>query len=390
VVITVKRYNATRAIHALREGPSADDIIPPINISVIYRFIGITAPPIEEIKYGRENNPTVMRLEEALSAVESANWCLAFNTGMSAISTLLLHMLPRAKRIVASRLLYGSTRTLLEKMTRLNDKIELVYAGPPWDELVSSIRAGDIVFIETVGNPTLRIPPIDEIVELCSQKDCTVIVDNTFATPVLYRPLEAGADIVVESMTKYIAGHNDVLGGLLCSNIDSLKESIWDWRKLTGTIIQPLDAYLVARGLKTLHIRMQRSSETAMEIAKWLAERPEVVKVHYPGLPSHPDHSTATRMFNELYGGVVSFEIKGGAVAAKKFLKALKIIVPSPSLGGTESIATYPYESSHRNLSEEEKYRLEITPGLIRLSIGLEDVEDLITDIENALNASQA
>ncbi|HID40903.1 MAG TPA: cystathionine gamma-synthase family protein, partial [Pyrodictium sp.] len=246
-----------------------------------------------------------------------------------------------------------------------------------------------LVFIETVGNPTLRIPPIDDIIKICGQEGCTVVVDNTFATPVIYRPVEAGADMVVESMTKYIGGHNDVLGGLLCSNHIKLKESIWEWRKLTGTIIQPLDAYLVARGLKTLHLRVKYSSKAAMEIAKWLADRPEVVKVHYPGLPDHPDHSIASRLFDGLYGGVVSFEIKGGAVAAKKFLNALKTIVPAPSLGGTESIATYPYESSHRNLSEEEKRKLEITPGLIRLSVGLENVEDLIADMENALKTSQ-
>ncbi|ALL00071.1 Cystathionine gamma-synthase [Pyrodictium delaneyi] len=384
------RYNATGAIHSLRKPIEANDIIAPISISAIYRFIEVTTPPVEEIKYSRENNPTVLRLEEALAAAESAKWCLAFNTGMSAISALMLNALPNTKRIVASRLLYGSTRTLLEKITSLRGDIELEYAGPPWDELLSAIKGSDLVFIETVGNPTLRIPPIDEIIKICGQEGCTVVVDNTFATPVIYRPVEAGADIVVESMTKYIGGHNDVLGGLLCSNHIKLKESIWEWRKLTGTIIQPLDAYLVARGLKTLHLRVKYSSEAAMEIAKWLADRPEVVKVHYPGLPDHPDHSIASKLFDGLYGGVVSFEIKGGAVAAKKFLNALKTIVPAPSLGGTESIATYPYESSHRNLSEEEKRKLEITPGLIRLSVGLENVEDLIADIENALKTSQS
>ncbi|KSW11394.1 hypothetical protein CF15_00570 [Pyrodictium occultum] len=382
----MKRYKATRAIHGVHEGPiTAEDVVPPINISVVYRFIEAATSPDEEIKYGRENNPTTMRLESTLAEVESGEWCLAFNTGMAAIATLILSLAGPRRRIVASRLLYGSTRTLLEKLTTVGKDFELAYAGPPWDELLAAMKPGDIVLVETIGNPTLRVPPLREMAKECINRECTLVVDNTFATPVIYRPLEDGASIVVESLTKYIAGHNDVLGGAICGREPGLRKRVWEWRKLMGTILQPLDAYLAARGLKTLHLRVRYSSESAMTIAKWLRERPEVAKVYYPGLPEHPDHGTAEQLFNGLYGGVVSFELKGGAQAAKRFLQALKTVTPSPSLGGAESLAAYPYESSHRDLSEEEKRRLGITPGLIRLSVGLEDPEDIISDLESAL-----
>ncbi|BEP18419.1 cystathionine gamma-synthase family protein [Pyrofollis japonicus] len=357
-----------------------DDVVPPIHISVIYAYRGERWDPVEEIKYGRENNPTAKLLEETLSCMEGAGYGLVFNTGMASLSAILHELRRHGKKVAMARLVYGSTRQLAERL--LGNALFL--AGPPWDELLSLADKVDAILVETIANPTLRVPPLSELAKTCSGRDCILIVDNTFASPVIYRPLERGADIVVESLTKYIAGHNDVLGGFIGLSDEKLYRELWEWRKLLGSIIQPLDAYLVLRGLRTLELRVRRSSETALEIARRLEESGLVERVYYPGLESHPDHENAKRLFGSIFGGVLAFDT-GSREKALSLLRKIRLIVPAPSLGAVDSIASYPYESSHRGLSSEEKESLGITPGLIRLSVGVDDVEALWSELERVL-----
>ncbi len=385
-------YRVTEVLRALRGGlpGRGRDVVPPVSVSVVYRFTGAAEDPVREVKYGRENNPTTMVLEEALRVAEEAEWCLAFNTGMAAITALLGVLAARgARRVVASRLLYGTTRSLLDRFTSMG-LLEAAYAGPPWEELLDAVEAQgpDIVLVETMGNPTLRVPPLRELAGACRERGCVLVVDNTFASPYLFQPLTLPGDVVVvESLTKYIAGHNDVLGGVVCGRGEELHRSLWDARRMTGSILQPLDAYLAARGLRTLHLRMEAVSRGAEAVARGLLEAGVARRVYYPGLPSHPDHDAARGLFPGLYGGVVSFDV-GSGEAAKRVLRELRLVVPSPSLGGVESIMAYPYESSHRGLGEEEKRRLGITPGLLRLSVGLEDPRDVLEDVVRAVRAA--
>ncbi len=359
-------------------------IIPPIYLSAIYKYPDedkAVKPVVGDLKYSRENNPTVLLLEESYSCLEGGKWALAFNSGMAALASVMLaHVTPKS-RVTIARLVYGATRSLLASLWK-RIRFDYNVSGPPWEDLLDAAEYSDIILVETIANPTLRIPPLHELLKAC-RDTCRVIVDNTFASPILFRPLEMGAWLVVESSTKYLSGHNDVAGGLVAGqDMDDYKR-IWEWRRLLGTAQQPLDAYLVLRGLKTLHLRVERASRSALEIAKWLERHPKVSKVYYPGLPSHPDHDYAKKLFNGIYGGVVTFELSNGDPI--RFLSRLRIIAPAPSLGGGETLATLPYYSSHRGLPEEEKARLGITPRLVRLSIGLESVEDLINDLNEAL-----
>ena len=368
--------------------PRFEPVVPPLYLSAIFRHppgIEHEMPPVGDLKYSRENNPTVLMAEEAFRSYEGGEWALGFNSGMSALATVLLYLIPRSSTITLMRLTYAPTRLLFERICKLTGR-SLRIAGPPWEELVEVSMKSDVVVVESMANPTLRVPPLRELYSICRERGCMVVVDNTFATPALYRPLEEGADIVIESATKYIAGHNDVVAGVAAGKGRRAYEELWDLRRLLGTQMQPFEAYMAWRGLKTLHVRMEHVSKKAMAIAEWLEDHPAVERVYYPGLPSHPDHEEARRLFNGMYGGVVSFEVRGGEEAALRVLERLKVISPSPSFGGTESVISYPAWSSHRALSPEERSRLGVTPGLLRLSVGMEDLDDLIEDLDAALS----
>ncbi len=369
------------------EDRTAGSIVPPVFVSAIYSYpVGekTLEPRAGDLKYSRENNPTVMLLEETLACIESGEWALAYNSGMSSIASILLAYTGRESRITVARLVYGTTRSLAAGLWR-RIGFDLRIAGPPWEDLLEEAEASDLVIVETMANPTLRIPPLLELAKTCRKSGCRLVVDNTFASPILFKPLDHGAWLAVESMTKYMAGHNDVTAGLVAGRGDDVYRKLWDWRRAIGGTLQPLDAYLVMRGLKTLRLRVEASSKNAMELASWLEEHPNVSKVYYPGLPSHPDHGEARRLLHGGYGGVVSFEIKSGDPL--RFLEKLRVIAPAPSLGGAESLASLPYYSSHRGLPEDEKASLGITPRLVRLSVGLEDVDDLKRDLDNALRS---
>ena len=359
---------------------AGEPLMPPIHLSVTYTYDVEGLLEGGWTGYSRESNPTVEELEARLAALEGARWALAFNSGMAAITGLLLGV-ARGRRIILERLTYGSTR-LLPPLLGLEARL----AGPPWDELLHEADScsGGVVFVESMGNPTLRIPPLEELVGIASERGCLLVVDNTMATPAALKPLKLGAALVVESLTKYVVGHNDALGGSLAGLDPGLRAPIWEARRLTGTILQPFEAYLAIRGLETLEARYRLQSATALEVARWLEESGLVERVYYPCLESHPDHARAQRLLGGLCGGVLSFDV-GTRERALEALSRLRLVKPSASFGATKPMAAYPYASSHRSLPEEEKKRLGITPGLIRLSVGMASPQEIIGDLERAL-----
>ncbi|MEM1522165.1 MAG: cystathionine gamma-synthase family protein [Thermofilaceae archaeon] len=336
-----------------------------------------------ELKYSREENPTVRSLERALAAAEGADDSLAFSSGMAAISTAYLALLRSGARIVVTMEGYGTTIQLASDLGKFG--VKSVKVWPAAEAFIEEVRGGDVVLIETVTNPTLRVVDVPEIAKWCREVGATLIVDNTFASPVVFKPIRAGAHMVVESLTKYIAGHNDVLGGCIAGPNGSIRE-LWEWRRKLGTVMNPFEAFLVLRSLKTLEIRYERVSRTALELAEFLEDHPKVVEVLYPGLSSSPYKSIADRIFERrLYGGVLSFKVKGGRNEALQVLRRVRVIRPAPSLGGTESLLTYPVISAAKMMPEEDRVKLGIADNLLRLSVGLEDPEDLKEDLSSAL-----
>lgn len=336
-----------------------------------------------DLKYSREENPTVRLLEKKVASIEGGTDSLAFNSGMAAISALYLSILRAGDEVVLPMEGYGTTIQLAEELGKFGVKVKLAY--PSAEALNEAITENTrLVLTEVVTNPTLKVIDVPEVIKRAKEVGATAVVDNTFS-PLVFKPLKVGADGVIHSLTKYIAGHNDVIGGaLIWGDLDP--ENLWHWRRRLGSIIQPFEAWLIIRGLKTLELRFERQSRTAKAIAEFLNEHPKVEKVHYPGLKSDPYYSTARRIFSKpLFGGVLSFLHREGESGAKAFLRRLKKVFPSPSLGGTESLATYPVISAAKSMPEDRRRLLGITPGLIRLSVGVEDADLLIEDIDRAL-----
>jgi cystathionine gamma-synthase len=364
-------------------------VIDPVHVSVGYKH-----PPDEcivtghggPVKYSREDNPTVLSLEAKLASLENAATALAFNSGMAAISSLILGEMMENTLLIVHWEVYGGTSLLIKELTA-NTNLRAIRVYPDTESIIEAIRPGSIVFLETMTNPTLKIVDVDQVIKAARDESAVVVVDNTFATPIIYKPLNRGADYSVESLTKYISGHNDVLGGSIAAN-RSL-DHIWKWRTLLGGIIQPVEAYLVERGLKTLYLRFKKSSETALAVAEFLEDHPRVDEVFYPGLESSPYKSIADKIFEErLYGGVVSFKVKGLTTGnIREYLSKLRLIHPSPSLGGTESLLTYPVLSSSKYIPGDIRDRLGIKENLLRLSVGLEDEQEIIEDLSVMLSS---
>lgn len=363
--------------------------IPPIYLNAVYeqKIPTRLTDRATELKYAREENLTTRSLEKILSKIERGVDALAFNSGMAAISTLLLRLARRDLRIISLQEMYGTSITILEFLeNKAGVKKILVY--PDTETLINAIinEKPDLVFIETMTNPTLKIIDVPMIAKTCLEYSCDLIVDNTFASPILINPIEHGARYVIHSLTKYIAGHNDVVaGGIIFSRIEDALET-WETRRILGSILDPFSAYLCIRGVKTLKLRFLKSSESAQAIAEFLSEHPKIEKVYYPGLRDSPYRRIGEKIFKEkVFGGVVSFVVRGGRESVKKVLSRVKIIKASPSLGGAESLLTYPVASASKNIPLEVRERLGIVDGLLRLSVGLEDANDLIEDLDQAL-----
>ena len=366
--------------------------IPPIYLSVIYEQFERTTGELRrtdrdlELKYSREENPTVRALERVFARLEKTMDSVAFNSGMGSISSTLYALVSSGETVLIPYESYGTTIQLLDDMGKYGVKVKKVF--PSTEDIIENLsRDVSLVFIETMTNPTLKIIDVREVAKATRELGIKLVVDNTFASPVIFNPVDAGANVVLHSATKYIAGHNDVLGGFSATDDIELIREIWDWRKKLGTIIQPFDAYLILRGIKTLELRFRRHSENALAIAEFLQDHPKVIEVHYPGLKDSPYYSLACKMFSKkLFGGVVSFKIKGSMNDAKKVMLSTLIIKPSPSLGGTESLMTLPALSSAKYIPKEYREKVGITDNLLRLSVGLEDVNDIIEDLDRALS----
>ena len=339
--------------------------------------------------YARYDNPSNAALEEQITSLESGHGALACASGMMAIQMALTTALAdRRKSVVAASSLYGATVGLL--MNVLEPSGICVKFADVWDldalrAAVEEARPGAIL-IETISNPLLRVGQIDAIAAVARQAGAALIVDNTFATPLIVRPLELGANFCVHSLTKYLAGHGDVLGGVVVSDREHY-ESLRKLSRTLGPVLGPFESYLTMRGIKTFALRMERQCANACRLASWLATHPRVERVHFTADPAHPDAATIRRLFPaNLYGAMVSFEVKdAGREEVFGFMNRLKLVVPATSLGDVHSMMLYPLMSSHREISPKHRERMGIRDSLVRLSVGIEAAEDIIADLDQAL-----
>ncbi|MEG2162454.1 MAG: PLP-dependent aspartate aminotransferase family protein, partial [Chryseobacterium sp.] len=337
-------------------------------------------------EYSRAANPTRQALEDSLASIENGARGLAFGSGLAAIDCVLKLLNP-GDEVVAVDDLYGGTYRMF---TRLFEKYQLKFTFVNFDD-VSKIAdvitdKTKLIWVETPTNPLMKLVDIKAVVEIAKGKDILVAVDNTFATPYLQRPIDLGADIVMHSATKYLGGHSDVIAGALIAKDAELGEKLHFIQFASGGILGPHDSYLVLRGIKTLALRVQRHSENGMAVAKYLESHPAVGQVIYPGLESHPQYELAKAQMKD-FGGMVSFTFKSGKKEdAIKFLEKVRVFTLAESLGGVESLANHPALMTHASIPAEKRAELGITDDLVRLSVGIEDAEDLIADLEKAFS----
>jgi len=341
--------------------------------------------------YSRYGNPSRAALEELMCALEGAATALACASGMLALDTALrVALADRPKRVLAAEALFGATFKLLDNVfqpygveVRYVDVCDLDAVRYQLEQFRPSC-----LLLESVSNPLLRVPALDEIVRMARQAGAVTIVDNTFATPVLLRPFELGAQIVVHSATKYLAGHGDVLGGVVLCDQEHAG-TLTALLRTCGPVLGPFDCYLTMRGLKTLPLRLERQCQNARQLAAWLAQHPRIERVHFPGHPDHPDAATARRLFPEgLYGGMVSFELRdAGRQEVFAFLNRLRLVVKATSLGDVHTMILYPVMSSHRDVPPKQRERMGIRDNLLRVSAGIEAIEDILEDFEQALRS---
>ena len=334
--------------------------------------------------YSRNANPTVRAFEDKVKELEGAQAATSFSSGMAAISNTLATFLKPGERIVSIKDSYGGTNVIFnEFLPPLNIEVSLCETGD-YEQIETEIAKGcKVLYLETPTNPTIKITDIKRLSMAAKKVGALVVVDNTFATPINQTPLELGADIVLHSASKYLGGHADALGGVICGNKDLVKK-VHHYREINGASLAPMDAYSLLRGMKTLKLRVQRQNESAMIIAKYLQNHPAVEQVNYPGLESHPDHDIAKKQMIGGYGGMLSFSVKGGLEAIKKFLPKLEYAHMAANLGCVETVVGPPFTTSHVECSAEERMAAGIPEGLVRYSTGIEDVEDLIADLDQA------
>jgi cystathionine beta-lyase/cystathionine gamma-synthase len=341
--------------------------------------------------YARYDNPTTSALEVLMTELEGGHASFACSSGMMALHiAVLAALVDRPKRVVAGSVLYGATTQMLMTVfgalgveTTFIDACDLVAAEAAVDE----VKPG-AVLVETITNPMLRVGALDKLAAITQRAGAPLIVDNTFATPLLLRPFELGASLVVHSATKYLAGHGDVLGGVIVSD-EAHFETLTVLRRTLGPNMSPFESYLTMRGIKTLALRMERQCANACRVASWLAAHSRVERVYFPGDPAHPDAVTVTRLFpKNLYGAMVAFELKNaGQEQVFAFMDRLRMIVPATSLGDVHTMMLYPAMASHRDLSPKHRERLGISNSLVRISTGIEAIEDILADLEQALAA---
>jgi len=390
---------ATLAVHAGERTtrPDYTPVCTPVHNSVTYVYDdmrtldAVFGGERPGYVYGRFGNPTTAALEEAIAKLEGTESALACASGMAAVHlSLLVAGATSGSAVLTAQDVYGGTHALLTQllssqgvqiraieMTNLNAVAQAIAETRP-----------TVLFVETISNPLLKIADVPTLAQLAHRAGAKLIVDNTFATPCLYRPALHDADLIVHSATKYLGGHGDAMGGLIAASTERCKAAR-DLQKIVGGILGPNEAWLILRGLKTLVLRMRQHCQNAALVAHFLNSHPRVSRVFYPGLPTHPQFTLCQRMFpTNLYGGIVSFEIEAAdQEQVFRFMNALQVIVPATSLGDVYSLMLYPAHSSHRALTAEERQRLSITPNLVRLSVGIEEASDIIGDLNQALHS---
>jgi len=377
---------ATRAIHAGQSpDPTTGAVMPPIYATSTYAQ---QSPGVHRgFEYSRTQNPTRMAYERCIADLEGGTHGFAFASGMAATATVL-ELLDSGNHILAMEDLYGGTRRLFERVRQRSAGLQSTFVdlNDP-AALASGMRPNTrLIWIETPTNPTLRLVDLAAIARFARDRGALTAVDNTFATPWIQQPLELGCDIVVHSATKFLNGHSDMVGGIVVVKDVALAERVGFLQNAVGAISGPFDSFLALRGLKTLPLRMRQSSESALAIARWLEKHPKVERVLYPGLESHPQHALARQQMRNGFSGIVSFFIRGGLEAARRCLERVEIFALAESLGGVESLIDHPAIMTHASVPAEQRKALGISDALIRLSVGIEDVEDLIADLDYALS----
>jgi cystathionine beta-lyase/cystathionine gamma-synthase len=363
---------ATKPIRVGQElEPGHRSVIQPLYQSATFGWNSLSEIPA--IDYTRCQNPNRQTLEQIIAALENGKHCTVFASGMAAIMGAF-SLLQSGDHLVMASDIYGGTFRVAEKLL------------PKWGIQCTEVSAQDtkMVIFEGPTNPNLRLVDIQAIAEVARGNGILSVFDNTFASPYLQNPLDLGVDIVVHSTTKYIGGHSDVVGGALVTNNQDIHDEMFEYSKTVGAVPSPFDCWLTVRGLKTLSVRMKQHCENAQAVAEYLEGHPKVAKVHYPGLRSHPDHSLAKKQMRG-FGGMVSFEVAGTGEDACTFAEGCQVFLLAESLGGVESLIGYPPLMSHATMTEEQRVSKGIPPTLIRLSVGIEDVDDLIEDLEQAL-----
>lgn len=353
----------------------------PIHPSATYRH-----PAVGEstgYDYTRSGNPTRQVLEEGLADLEGGHRALAFSSGMAALTTFFLHF-SQGDHLVVSEDLYGGTYRVLDQIFS-DFGLSVTYADTTNTEAVSTAIKSNTkaLLIETPGNPLLGIADLEALGALCRERNLLYAVDNTFLSPILQKPFDFGADVVIYSATKYLGGHNDLCAGILVAREEELGERLYFLQNSTGAVLPPFDCWLLVRSLKTLSLRIERQCKNALIIAQWLQKHPKVKNIYYPGLKQHPGHALSQKQAKD-FGGMLSFRVDNEETA-RTVLKRLKLISFAESLGGVESLMTLPSVQTHADIPEEERKRLGICERLLRLSVGIESVEDIIADLQQAL-----
>lgn len=389
----MKEYGfSTKAIHCGSDNNTHKSLATPIYQSSTFCFDdadqGGRRFKLEEegFIYTRLGNPTTKVLEEKIAALENADGCIATSSGMGAITTVFWTLLKQGDHIVTDNNLYGCTFAYFTHgLTKFGIEVSLVDAANP-ENVEKAIKPNTkIIYCETPTNPSLKLVDIEALSKIAKKHNCLLVVDNTFATPYITRPLDLGADIVIHSGTKYLNGHGDVICGFICTRKELLNDLRYVGLKdMTGSVLSPFDSFLVIRGLKTLSLRMERHCFNAQKVAEFLESHPKVKMVSYPGLKSHPQYELAKRQM-KLPGAMISFELKGGLEEGKRLINSTKLCKLAVSLGDIETLIQHPASMTHSPYTKEERLRAGISDELIRISVGLEDYEDIIADLDEAL-----
>lgn len=385
----MSHHFSTRAIHAGQTpDPSTGAIITPIYATSTYVQ---QSPGVNKgYEYSRSQNPTRMAYERCVADLESGTRGFAFASGLAAMSTLL-DLLDSGAHVVAGDDLYGGTFRLFERVRKRSAGLQFTFTDLSVSgALEAAIRPETrMIWVETPSNPMLKLTDLGHVGSLGKQRGILTVADNTFASPYIHRPIEHGFDIVVHSATKYLNGHSDIVGGVAVTGANpELSDRLAYLHNAVGAVAGPFDSFLVLRGIKTLHLRMERHCTNALEVAQWLAAHPQVEHVHYPGLPGHPQHELAQRQMGGRFGGMITAVLKGDLASTTRFLENCKVFALAESLGGVESLIEHPAIMTHGSVPAAQRQEAGISDTLIRLSVGVEDVRDLIADLEAAFRAA--